>query len=50
MKEKKIIEQALLNRIKFIGDDEQIYTGTPQNLIDEIYEAIEASYTDEEAK
>ena len=30
------IEQVLLNRIKLIGDEDQLYTGYPQQLIDEL--------------
>ncbi len=34
------VEAVLLNRIKFIGDGEHTYTGNPQNLIDELTEAL----------
>lgn len=42
---KEAIEQALLNRVKFIGDNEQTYTGTPTELIDEIYNHIKSYQT-----
>lgn len=34
------IEDVLLNKIKFIGDGDQTYLGTPQELIDDLNEAI----------
>jgi hypothetical protein len=36
----KVLEETLKNRIKFIGDNEQIYTGCPQDLIDELSQAM----------
>lgn len=36
----KAIEQVLLNRIKLIGDEDQLYTGYPAQLIEELASAF----------
>jgi hypothetical protein len=38
---RETIEKVLINRIKFIGDDEQTYQGYPSKLIEEIAFAID---------
>lgn len=35
-----VIEDTLANRIKLIGDEDQLYTGYPNQLIDELTEAV----------
>lgn len=37
---KEAIESVLQNRIKHIGDDEQIYTGSPGSLIKELSDTV----------
>lgn len=37
---KKAIEQVLVNRILFIGEEHQAYTGSPAELIEELADAI----------
>ena len=43
---RQLIEEVLLRRIKFIGDNEQVYKGYPAHLIDELVEALEKLYVD----
>ena len=41
---KKRIESVLQKRIKLISDDHQTYTGTPEQLMNELTEAITKDY------